>query len=263
VAADNFDYQFGRFTGSSANVMMNGDEAAINRHVRARLGLDPPEPPNWAMRAGSHMESLILDWYQEKIGHPIIRRGEVVYHPDDNDVCVKLDGFCAELDLIIEAKFLSPQRRREEFIPAYYAQTALQRMCTRASNVKLLVAQGTAEPIDFDLDQDAEYDAELWRRKDIFLGWLRTMTQPYPLPPVVPQEKWRTIDIIAEPTNWSGELLLYLQEYDATAEAATSHDAAGKAARDLIPDDVGKCFAGAFQISRNRKGTLAITRRAA
>ena len=37
----------------------------------------------------------------------------------------------------------------------------------------------------------------------------------------------------------------------------------GKAARDLVPDDVGKVFAGGFQITRNRKGILAITRRAA
>ena len=73
----------------------------------------------------------------------------------------------------------------------------------------------------------------------------------------------RTLDIIAEPTNWSGELLLYLQEYDSTAAAAQTHDEVGKAARDLVPDDVGKVFAGVFQITRNRKGHLAITRRAA
>ncbi|MEH2565362.1 hypothetical protein [Bradyrhizobium sp. AZCC 2289] len=68
---------------------------------------------------------------------------------------------------------------------------------------------------------------------------------------------------LAEPTNWSGELLLYLQEYDSTAAAALTHDEMGKAARDLVPDDVGKVFAGAFQITRNRRGNLAITRRAA
>ena len=139
----------------------------------------------------------------------------------------------------------------------------LQRICSGASKAVLVVAQGTSEPIEFELDYDAEYAAELMRRAKIFLECMRTLTPPFPLPRMVPREKWRTIDIIAEPTNWSGELLLYLQEYDATAEAAASHADAGQSARALVPDDVGKCFAGAFQITRNRKGVLAITRRAA
>ena len=86
---------------------------------------------------------------------------------------------------------------------------------------------------------------------------------PYPMPPVVPPEKWRTVDLANDQPNWSGELLLFLQEYDETAEAAEQHVAAGQAARGLVPDDVGKVLAGIFQISRNRKGILAITRRAA
>jgi hypothetical protein len=244
---------------------MNGSEADWTRHYLLRSGQIEPEPPNWAMRAGSHMEKLILDWYEERLGHPITRRGEVVYHPENPNICVKLDGVCAALDLITEAKFLSPMRRREEFNPAYYPQTTLQRLCTGASRVVLVVAQGTSEPLDYEHDAPPpEYVAELMGRADIFLNCLRTLTPPYPIPPAPPPpEKWRTLDIIAEPTNWSGELLLYLQEYDSTAEAAAAHDEAGKQARLLIPDDVGKVLAGGFQITRNRKGSLAITRRAA
>ncbi|SIO49626.1 hypothetical protein SAMN05443247_06501 [Bradyrhizobium erythrophlei] len=258
-----FEYQIGRFTGSSANVVMNGSEADWNKHYRIRAGIDQPDPQNWAMRAGSHMEPLILDWFEAQTANPITRRGEVVFHPELPDVCAKLDGYCAALDAIIEVKFLSPQRYREEFNPAYYPQTTLQRLCTGASKAILLVAQGTNEPLDFEHEHDPEYAAELLRRAAIFLNCLRTLTPPFPMPPIIPPEKWRTIDIIAEPTNWSGELLLYLREYDSTAAAALTHDEMGKAARDLVPDDVGKVFAGAFQITRNRKGNLAITRRAA
>ena len=259
-----FEYQIGRFTGTSATVVMDGTDADWNYHWQLRSGQIEPEPPNWAMRAGAHMESLILDWYEEQIGHPITRRGEVVFHPDVADVCCKLDGYCAALDLIIEVKFLSPAYRREEFLPRYYPQIMLQRLCTGASKAALLVAQGTSEPVDFEHDFNADYAAELMKRADIFLKCLRTLTPPYPMPPAPPPpEKWRTLDIITNPTNWSGELLLYLSEFDETAEAATSHDEAGKAARALVPDDVGKVFAGVFQITRNRKGVLSITRRAA
>lgn len=262
--SSDFDYQIGSFTGTSANVVMNGSEADWNQHYLVRSGQVAPEAPNWAMRAGSHMEQLILDWYQDKIGHPITRRGEVVYHPEVADVCVKLDGYCAALDLITETKFLSPHRHKDEFNPAYYPQTTLQRLCTGASRVVLLVAQGTAEPIDFDHEHHPDYAAELMQRAGIFLHCLRTLTPPYPMQPAPPPpEKWRTLDIIANPTNWSRELMMFLAEYDDTAEAAEQHLAAGQAARELVPDDVGKVFAGAFQITRNRKGVLSIKRRAA
>jgi hypothetical protein len=258
-----FDYQIGRFTGTSANVVMNGSEAEWNQHYLIRTAQIPSEPQNWAMRAGAHMEQLILDWLEEQ-SSPITRRGEVVYHKLVSDICVKLDGYRAADDAIIEVKFLSPHTRREEFVPRYYPQTMLQRLCTGASKAVLVVAQGTNEPLDFEHEFDADYAAELMRRADIFLTCLRALTPPYPIPPAPPPpEKWRTLDIIAEPTNWSPELLLYLQEYDATATHAALHDEMGKAARNLVPDDVGKVFAGGFQITRNRKGTLAITRRAA
>ncbi|KYK50091.1 hypothetical protein A1D31_22535 [Bradyrhizobium liaoningense] len=258
-----FDYQLGRFTGTSARIVMNGSEYEWVEHYLLRSGQLQPEPPNWAMRVGSHMEPLILDWYQERLGHPITRRGEVVYLPDDPDVCAKLDGYCAHLDLILEVKFLAPHFHRDQFVPLHYAQTMLQRLCTGASRAALLVAQGTAEPLDFEHPFDADYAGELLRRKDIFLNCLRTLTPPYPIPPAPPPpEKWRTLDIIAQPTNWSGELLLYLEEYDSTAAAAKQHEEVGKAARDLIPDDVGKVLAGAFQISRDRKGKLSIRRAA-
>jgi hypothetical protein len=69
----------------------------------------------------------------------------------------------------------------------------------------------------------------------------------------------RTIDIMAEPTNWSAQLLDHLTEFAETAGAAACHDEAGKLARALIPDDVGKCFAGVWTITRNKRGVLAIT----
>jgi hypothetical protein len=259
-----FEYQIGRFTGTSANIVMRGSEADWIEHYLIRSGQLAPPPPNWAMRAGSHMESLVLDWWQEQIGHPITRRGEVVFHPKVADICCKLDGYVAALDAVLEVKFLSPQRHRDEFLPYYYPQTMAQRLCTGASRVVLLVAQGTNEPLDFDMEHDADYAAELMKRADIFLNCLRALTPPYPLPPAPPPpDKWRSVDLATEQPNWSGELMLFLQQYDATAESAAAHDEAGKAARALVPEDVGKVLAGGFQITRNRKGNLAITRRAA
>ena len=255
-------YRIGKFTGSLANAVMNcKSEAELLKVWRIKVGLDPPEPENWAMRIGAYVEPLVLDWLAETTS-PITRRGEIVDHDLESDICVKLDGYRAADDAVVEVKFLAPWRNREEFLPAYYAQVVLQMLCTGARNGILVVGQGTSEPVEHEIAFDAAYAQELMRRAEAFLHSMRTLTPPVPEPPIIPREKWRTVDVMRNPTNWSAQLLDHLTEYGETAEAADLHQAAGAAARALIPDDVGKCSAGVWQINRNKKGVLAITRRA-
>jgi hypothetical protein len=255
-------YRVGKFTGSLANAVMNArSEAELLKVWRIKVGLDPPEPETWAMRIGAYVESLILDWLSEQTS-PITRRGEIVDHELVSDICVKLDGFRPADDAVVEVKFLAPWRNREEFLPAYYAQCVLQMLCTGARNGVLVVAQGTSEPVEHEIAFDEAYAQELMRRAEAFLQSMRTLTPPVPEPPIIPREKWRSIDVMRNPTNWSAQLLDHLTEYGETAAAADLHQASGAAARALIPDDVGKCSAGVWQINRNKKGVLAITRRA-
>src|ERR1700750_1715252 len=101
-----FEYQIGRFTGTTANLVMNVTSAAEwNHHFLLRTAQIEPDPPNWAMQAGSHMEPLMLDWFEQKLGHPITRRGEVVFHSQGENVCCKRDGYCAAIDAMLECKF--------------------------------------------------------------------------------------------------------------------------------------------------------------
>ena len=259
------DYRIGKVTGSLANVLMTAtSEAALIKAWLIKTGQEPPPPETYAMRAGAHMEVLILNERELQTGQKITRRGEIVDHPTDSDICVKLDGYRAADDAIIEVKFLAPWRNREEFIPAYYAQCILQMLCTGAKNAFLVVAQGTSDPVEHEIIFDADYAAELMRRIDAFLQCMRTLTPPFPMPPLVPRDKWRTVDLDREQTNWSGELIDHLNLYAETAEAAERHATAGEAARGLVPPDVGKVLVGPWQITRDKRGTLSIrSRRAA
>jgi predicted phage-related endonuclease len=260
------DYRRNKVTGSLVNALMAAPtEAALIALWREKVGLDPPLTETWAMKAGAHMERLILDHVASQNAYQIQRRGEIVDHPTVRDVCVKLDGMRVTDGAPVEAKFLAPWRTREEFVPYYYPQVLLQMMCLGVRQGVLVVAQGTSDPVEHEIDFDDGYAAEMMRRVEAFLHCIRTLTPPYPEPPIYPPEKWRTVDIVASPTNWSTELFGHLLDYADTAEAAALHDEAGKAARALIPDDVGKCFAGAWTIARNKKGVLTITtnRRAA
>jgi hypothetical protein len=68
-----------------------------------------------------------------------------------------------------------------------------------------------------------------------------------------PPERWRTIDIALEQPNWGPELMVNLGAYDETKAAVAINEAAGKAARELVPADVGKVIAGEFVLSRNNR----------
>ena len=257
------DYRIGKFTGSLANAVMNAkSEVELVKVWRIKVGLDPPDPENWPMRLGSHVEKLLLDERVLQTGHPIIRRGEIVDHPTIMDICVKLDGYRMFDRAVMEAKFCGAFRDRYEIFRYYYPQVALQMSCTGAERGYLVVGQGTANPIEIECVRDEGYEAELLERAAAFLLCIRTFTPPCPLPPVIPPDRWRTLDVIAEPTNWSAQLLQHLESYSITADAAADHDAAGAAARALIPDDVGKVFAGPWLLTRDKRGVVSIRRKA-
>ena len=180
LSAADENYRIGKFTGSLANVVMTATtEAALNKAWREKVGLDPPPAETWAMRAGSHMESLILNERELQTGHKITRRGEIVDHPTIPDVCVKLDGYREADDAIIEVKFIAPWRNREEFIPAYAAQVHLQMICVGTRNGVLVVGQGTSDPIEHEIVFDQAYADELLRRAQAFLVCMRTLKPPF------------------------------------------------------------------------------------
>ena len=166
-----FDYQIGRFTGTSANVVMNGSEADWNQHYLLRSGQIAPEPPNWAMRAGSHMESLILDWYEEKIGHPITRRGEVVYHPSQFlTSALSWTDIVLPLDLITRSEISLAALPQRTISPS----ATIRRPCCSGSAPEPArsCCWSRREPASrstSSMEYDADYAAELMKRADIFL----------------------------------------------------------------------------------------------
>jgi hypothetical protein len=242
--------------------MNETDERELVHFWRQCVGLEPPDPESWQMYAGSHMESAILDWREKETGQKITERGVIIDHPlHPTTICTKLDGYRAADDCVVEAKFLSAFRHREEFRSWYYPQVLLQMLCRGAAKGVLVVAQGNADPVEHEIYRDAAYEAEMMARIAAFLICIRTFTPPCVLPRIIPPEKWRTVDLAMDATNWGAELEQHLQDYAATAEAAEQHEAAGKAARALVPDDVGKVLTGPWKLARNKNGVVSITTR--
>jgi hypothetical protein len=268
LSADQLARRQFKITASMLPILMHGDEAALLRLYCEEIGETEREPANYAMQLGSHVEPFMLDYTEQKTGHAITRRGEVVDHPTVPEFCCTLDGYRAFDDAIIENKFLAPFQHREHFIPYYYPQAIAQMRCVGASRAVLHVGRGTGEPEEFDItpkpgDQGAaDYEAEMWDRVYRFRLCLRTFTPPVPMPRVVTPEIWRTIDLSVEPIpNWGHVMLPTLQVYEDTRAMANEHEQAGKDARALVPDDVAIVLTPEHRLARDKRGVISIRRR--
>lgn len=255
----------GKITATVARNIINAgdnDDALLLIFDRF-IGAVDDVPENYAMRAGSAMEPVIINEYELQTGELLTRRQEIVDHLIIPDFCCTLDGWHASLRRVIECKFASPFMSREDLFAFYYPQVAFQMACTDAADGVLVIGQGTTEPFEIECVRDAAYEAELINRCVDFLACARTMTPPVPRPmPMPPPERWRTIDIALEQPNWGPELMVNLGAYDETKAAVAINEAAGKAARELVPADVGKVIAGEFVLSRNKRGVISIRRAA-
>lgn len=228
-----------------------------------KVGLRDPDPPSWAMRLGSLVGDAIVDEYARQTGNEIVKRQEVVPSPVNKRFRSTLDGYDIHRNAVIEAKFASPFFDREQIFATYYPQVAMQMHCTDASCGYLVIAQGTSDPFDIECVREAAYEAVLLERAAAMLLCIDTLTPPVAIisPSIVPPEKWRTVDLEREDPNWRDEMIEQLVLYHDTRDQADANDAAGKAAKALVPDDVGKVLVGGYAISRNKKGTLVITAR--
>src|SRR3954470_12599260 len=204
-----------KITASMLPILMHGDEAALLKLYREEIGESERET-NYAMELGSVFEPFILDYQQRKTGHAITRRGEVVDLESAGGLnfCCTLDGYREHDDAVVESKFLAPWRHREEFVAYYYPQVLGQIRCVEATRGILLVGQGTAEPVEYEIAPRiddviaADYEREMWARVRAFQHCMRTFTPPVEWKRVVTPEVWRTVDLRkGEIPNWGQPML--------------------------------------------------------
>jgi len=253
-----------KFTASMAPALMSDKpEYLLELWQRAIGEIGEPET-TWPMKLGSHCEPLILDHHQEKTGRAITERGTFVAHPTIPDVSATLDGYRAVDDCVLDAKCSGSWMTIEKIINFYAPQIVVQKSCRGAAKGALLIMHGTAEPREYPVEVNAEYETELWKRIAQFQEHVELMTRPVPLPEVVPQERWRSISLdVSERDrwpNWGEDMLEHLQNWADHKDSADAFTAASSAVKKLLPDDVGRLKAPGVEVLRNRASALTIRR---
>src|SRR5215469_15671859 len=249
----------GHFTGSEANILMNGDPYKINdlwlMHTGDPRFVEPDFSDNWPVRLGEVTEELNLEFAAMKYG-PVTRKGEVVVGVGSLDwTAATLDGWLHARSCPIEAKCVNSRSVMDEVIARYQPQLHWQMMVTKASECAISVIIGGNEPIVEFIPYDRKYGRELWSRAAAFWLCVRSKTPPVELPaappPPVLAVKEYTMD---NNDQWKSLADRWIQAYGAAEIAKTAE----RALKVMVPADAKICSGHGIIITRNRAGALSL-----
>lgn len=258
----------GKITGSFLPSLMAGNEAGIYDKWLELIG-DPAWVPedlseNWPVQLGSHVEPLALDWCERKTQHALTRRGEVVTHPVREYVACTLDAYREHDDTVIDAKASGAFMSLDHIIAYYTPQMIVQRACVQCRNAALLIVHGGAEPAEYPVAIDPDYERALWQRVDQFWRCVQNLTPPVRLRTLSPPDQWRTINLDLDTAdnraNWAAAIKPALETWNANHDSVESFEAARTEIKQLLPDDCRKLTWAGVVVTRARNRAITIKR---
>jgi len=258
LSAKQLEARKGKITASRVAVLMRGDVQGIHDLWLEMTG-DPSFVPVdlshvWPVRLGEATEELNLDWYSEKNGQVISRRGEVCIHPRHDWAACTLDGWINDLECPIEVKHVGGREPLEVIIERYAAQTQWQMLCTYAEQCALSVIMGASKPVIEWLPRDQAYIDIMIERGQQFMEHVKNKTPPVALPAVAaPIDATKIYDMQGN-NKWAA----HADEWIKTKPAADTCKDAEKSLKALVPDDAKKCHGYGIQITRDRAGRLSL-----
>src|SRR5215469_15601718 len=249
----------GHFTGSEANILMNGDPYKINdlwlMHTGDPRYVEPDFSDNWPVRLGEVTEELNLEFAAKKFG-PVTRKGEVVVGVGSLDwTAATLDGWLHARSCPIEAKCVNLRYNITDVIARYQPQLHWQMMVCKAQECAISVIIGGAEPIIEFIPYDRKYGRELWSRAAAFWLCVRSRTPPVELPaaPPPPVLAVKEYDMGQDP-KWKILADGWIQAYGA-AEIAKK---AEREIKSMVPADAKLAYGHGIMVTRNRAGSMSL-----
>jgi hypothetical protein len=248
----------GRLTASRIAALMNGNAEEIMRLYLEMIGEAVEEDLSrvWPVRLGEATEQLQLDWFQEKYGLPVTRRGEVVVHPVVQWAACTLDAWVEDggADYPIECKHVGGREPVEIVIDRYQPQMQWQMFVTRAKELALSIIIGASEPVVEYVDRNDPYIAEMLTRGTQFMEFVARREPPVVLDPVPPPIDMSKIYDMGGSNEWGSAAA----EWIATEPFARKALDAAKTLKNLVPKDAKKVFGHGVRITRDRAGRLSL-----
>jgi hypothetical protein len=224
---------------------------------------------NWKVRLGTITEPLNLDHYGWKTGRdPQVDVG-VVNHPTIKWAACTPDGLDFEVSRVIECKHVGGNEPLTVVHARYAAQVHWQIDCCRHLGITggiFSIAERTDPPKLDNVDYNAEFGAEMWRRAEEFWKCVETLTPPFPMEcaaapadlsfadaPAAAPPPSKEYDMTGQ-NEWADHAATWLANY----EAADKADDAEKAIKLLMPKDAKRSHGYGVEIVRDRGNKLKL-----
>ena len=245
----------GKMTASRVSPLMTGDAQKILRLYSEFIGEVPPEDLShiWRVRLGEATEQLQLDWYSERNNVPIIRRGEVVVHPEYDWAAATLDGWESHLQCPIEAKFVLGYEPADVIVDRYQPQMQWQMWVTNSRQCAFSVIRGGREPVVDFVERAQDYIDEMVRRAEHFMLCVAMREPPVVLEPVFAVKADKVVNMTGN-NMWAG----HAEDYKRTRNLAEIFEGAKAILKSLVPEDAKICFGHGIKITRDRRGALHV-----
>lgn len=258
LTTDQHAQRAGKITASFVPYLMAGDSAKILREWQRLVEAPEYEPEDlsasWPVQFGRFIEAFALDWQERKEARPLIRRGEVVRHPELAHVSCTLDAYREDDRCVIDCKAPGKWRKLDDVLGFYPAQLVVQRACVQAERASLLVVHGGGEPEEHAIEWDADYERAVWERIAWFQNCIETLAPPVTLAPVAaPVAAVRIVDM-KDSNAWAD----WAAKWIANRAAATTFDLAIKELKALIPADAKKAHGHGIEASRDKANRISI-----
>jgi predicted phage-related endonuclease len=244
--------------GSDANILMNGDPAAIHQLWLVKTGRAEDDDLSRVLpvQMGSWTEEFNRYWYEMTTGRLVTHEGHVIR---TGDRACTLDGMTtteAGKEAVFEAKHVNQFSKIDEVAQKYMPQLHHNMFLACAHHAVLSVFVGTQTYEFIEVVADEWYTAALLDREREFWLSVTSDTPPAGLPAIpapAPPEKWRTVDM-GSSNAWASHAADWL----ANRAAAKKFDGAVKELKGLVEPDVGRAFGHGVEAKRSKAGAISI-----
>ena len=249
--------------GSDANILMNGDPAAILHLWREKRGEAEPEDLSRVLpvQMGVWTEPLNIHWFQLMTGRSVQNRGDVCAHSVYPFMACTLDGLTITAagtnTAVFEAKHVNAFAKIDEVVQKYMPQLHHNMAVTGLSHAILSVFVGTFTHEVVEVACDDWYLAQLIDREKAFWACVVSGEPPLEMPavsaPVAP-DKWRTVAMEGN-NEWAAHAADWLECRD----AAKKFTASEKGIKALMEADMGHAHGHGLECKRAKNGSLRIS----
>jgi hypothetical protein len=244
--------------GSDARIIMDTDEAALQRLWREKRGELEPEDlsGNLVVQLGLATEPLNRDWYERNTGHAIKHVQQWVQHPVIRWMAATLDGTIEGTGAVFEAKFMLPWSFSEEAAAEkHMAQLQHNMWTTNATAAALSIITGGGKWVEIAVSADPLYQHLLLTAEKKFWRCVENGEPPrlFGIEPPRPRiEAIRIVDMSS--SNAWAQLAASFRR---TRAPYLEHETAKAELKVLMPEDAKEAIGHGIRAKRSKAGAVS------